>query len=435
MSHLGHPEVETPYLDTLARNGITYTHAYSAVPSCIAARASLLTGLSQESHGRTVYKDGISWDYEQTLASGLAKAGYHTQCVGKMHVHPQRSLQGFHNVVLHDGFLHYSRSFNQPARDNQLMADDYIDWLKKNCGHSADILDTGLECNSWVCRPWMYEETYHPTNWTVSESIDFLRRRDPTKPFFLMTSFVRPHSPLDPPPFYFDMYDKKEIAAPYIGDWAEKPEGTPEIWATRGELSKDAYHRMRAGYYGCITHIDHQIGRLIQALGDYGVLYNTVILFVSDHGDLLGDHYLFRKSLPYEGSAHVPLMISTFGSHSDIRKNTVCNEVVELRDILPTVYDLASVPVEKPVDGANMLHADEGHWRQYLHGQHDYGELTNHYIVTKQDKYLYFPLQNREQYFRLDTDPHELHDEIHNPAYQDRIAELRSQLPPIPAAP
>lgn len=98
------------------------------------------------------------------LAEELANGGYYTQAVGKMHVHPLRNNCGFHNVELHDGCLPYYRRVATPYYENQRIADDYIYWLKNKKGVSADITDTGLECNSWVSRPWIYDEGLHPTN-------------------------------------------------------------------------------------------------------------------------------------------------------------------------------------------------------------------------------------------------------------------------------
>ena len=105
MGIAGHPDVKTPFLDTLAARGTLFDRAYSACPSCIAARAALHTGLSQEKHGRVGYQDRVTFRYPHTMAGELAKAGYYTQCVGKMHVHPLRNLMGFHNIELHDGYL------------------------------------------------------------------------------------------------------------------------------------------------------------------------------------------------------------------------------------------------------------------------------------------------------------------------------------------
>lgn len=215
----GHPDVKTPFLDALAAEGVRYENAYSACPTCVPARASLYTGMSQEHTGRVGYEDLVPWNYTHTLAGELSKAGYYTQCVGKMHVHPLRNNLGFNDVRLHDGYLHAYRRPSTPSYEDQRVADDYYWWLKQQLGVDADPVDTGLDCNSWVVRPWIYEEKYHPTNWVASECRDFLRRRDRSKPFFLMASFVRPHPPLDAPEYYLNLYKDKPLAEPWRGDW------------------------------------------------------------------------------------------------------------------------------------------------------------------------------------------------------------------------
>ena len=177
LGYAGHKDVKTPYLDTLASKGVNFSHAYSSCPNCIAARASLLTGLSPEHTKRVGYEDNIRWDYERTLAGELRKAGYYTICVGKMHVYPVRSYQGFDNVILHDGYMHASRYEDVPYYENQFYCDDYFHWLKKELGADADSTYTGLDCNSWVARTWCYDEKYHPTNWVTDNCLDFLRRR------------------------------------------------------------------------------------------------------------------------------------------------------------------------------------------------------------------------------------------------------------------
>lgn len=298
LSHRGHPVVETPWLDHLARDGVSFTRAYSAVPSCIAARAALFTGLSQDHHGRLGYQDRVPWDYRRTLAECFRAQGYQTHCVGKMHVWPARNRLGFDEVELHDGYLRTNRDLHIPTAEHGTLNDDYLTWLRRELP-DADLSDSGLDCNSWVARPFPYPERYHPTNWVAQQSAAFLRRRDPTEPFFLMASFVRPHSPLDPPAYYFDLYDRREIDPPLHADWgsAVMPGLPQSISPSTGELDPRALRRARVAYYGSITHIDHQIGRLYLALQDAGELENTVILFVSDHGDMMGDFHFFRKAL------------------------------------------------------------------------------------------------------------------------------------------
>lgn len=392
----GNEFIETPNLDMMATEGYNFENAYTAVPSCIASRASILTGMSQKSHGRVGYEDGVSWNYENTIASEFSKAGYHTQCIGKMHVYPERNLCGFHNIMLHDGYLHFARNKEGKASTQIEQCDDYLKWFREKKGHNVDLIDIGLDCNSWVSRPWGYEENLHPTNWVVNESIDFLRRRDPSKPFFLKMSFVRPHSPLDPPKFYFDMYKDEDLPEPLMGDWANKEDEEnrgKDINCVKGIINKKALKRAKAAYYGSITHIDHQIGRFLIALSEYGELNNTIFLFVSDHGDMMGDHNWFRKGIPYEGSARVPFFIYDPGNLLKGKKGKVFDEVLELRDIMPTLLDFAHISIPDSVEGLSLKDLIEERdytWREYIHGEHSFGEDSNHYIVTKKDKFCGF---------------------------------------------
>ena len=430
----GNEFIETPNLDMMATEGYNFENAYTAVPSCIASRTSILTGMSQKSHGRVGYEDGVSWNYKNTIASEFSKAGYHTQCIGKMHVYPERNLCGFHNIMLHDGYLHFARNKEGKASTQIEQCDDYLKWFREKKGHNVDLIDIGLDCNSWVSRPWGYEENLHPTNWVVNESIDFLRRKDPSKPFFLKMSFVRPHSPLDPPKFYFDMYKDEELPEHLMGDWANKEDEEnrgKDINCVKGIINKKTLKRAKAAYYGSITHIDHQIGRFLIALSEYGELNNTIFLFVSDHGDMMGDHNWFRKGIPYEGSSRVPFFIYDPGNLLKGKKGKVFDEVLELRDIMPTLLDFAHISIPDSVEGLSLkdlIEERNSTWREYIHGEHSFGEDSNHYIVTKRDKFLWFSQRGEEQYFDLEKDPKELTNLINSEEYKDRIDYLRKIL-------
>lgn len=421
----GHPDVKTPYLDALAAEGVRFPNAYSACPTCVPARACLYTGMSQAHAGRVGYEDLVPWNYEHTLAGELARAGYYTQCVGKMHVHPLRNNLGFHDVRLHDGYLHAYRRPDTPACEDQRMADDYYWWLRQELGAAADPTDTGLDCNSWIARPWMYGEKYHPTNWAASECLDFLRRRDRSMPFFLMASFVRPHPPLDPPGYYFDLYDRKELAPPWRGDWNRTDQAEADRYSYHAQtapLDPDHIHRLRAGYYGSITHLDHQIGRIVSALVEQGLMDNTVILFVSDHGEMLGDHLLFQKAKPYQGSVRVPLFLS---GRRDLVGRGVRPDLAELRDVMPTLLELAGAPIPDTVDGSSLLGPVDRSW---LHGEHALGRDSMHFIVTRTDKFIWYSQTGEELYFDLERDPHETHNAVRDPDRARRVDQLRSWL-------
>lgn len=436
LSIMGHSVVETPYLDQLARGGVLFDSAYSATPTCVPARAAIMTGMSQTSHGRVGYEDQVSWNYEHTLAGELAGAGYHTQCVGKMHVYPTRQLCGYHNVVLHDGYMHYNR-FKHTTKTEESFdyVDDYLKWLRGKSGVERDLLDLGLDCNSSVtARPWHLPEEYHPTNWVVTESIDFLRRRDPTKPFFLKMSFVRPHPPFDPPQTFFDQYIHDDFPDPVIGDWASDKDpylaGLDPLTKS-GIVPPKRLKRARAAYYALISHIDNQIGRFLMALQEHGELENTVILFASDHGEMLGDHHRFAKSLPYEGSAAVPFIVSDPGNRLGLARGSRVNEVVEMRDIMPTLLDAAGAPIPDTVDGESILPLTRGEqpeWRESIHGEHAHGEESHHFVTNGKEKFIWFSQTGEEQYFYLETDPVEKHNLISNPDFQKKIQYWRERL-------
>lgn len=132
-----------------------------------------------------------------------------------------------------------------------------------------------------------------------------------------------------------------------------------------GPRDPELIRQQQVGYYACITHVDHQIGRILQALIEHKLMDNTVILFTSDHGEMLSDHGWCRKSLPYNGSAHIPMFIS--GPERFIGpRGRVDNSLVELRDVMPTLLDLAGAPIPKHLDGQSMLRPVE---RDYLHGE------------------------------------------------------------------
>lgn len=409
----GHPVAETPHLDRLAQEGTLFTQAYAATPTCVPARATIFTGLSPRHTGFVGYNDHIDWRYDVTMAGLLADAGYHTQCVGKMHTQPARNLMGFHNVILHDGYLHRERA----KRDDYGLVDDYTLWLRERIGPQADYIDSGVGCNGYAARPWPYDEMLHPTSWVTSRSIDFLRRRDPTKPFFLMMSYHRPHPPLDPPASFLERYRDKPLPDPLLGDWA------PDTLPLRGfdsPVPTDPAQRdyARRAYYAQITHIDYSLNRMFQALFENGVLDNTAIVFTADHGEMLYDHNHIAKGYPYDSSARLPFILRLPQSRNVHQAGRATepiptvNEVVELRDLLPTFCDLAGIPAPAHVDGRSvlpLLRGESAGWREVLHGEHFLGEDSNQWLTDGHEKYIWFSQTGRELLFDLDEDPTELH--------------------------
>ncbi|MGP5125547.1 arylsulfatase [Brachybacterium tyrofermentans] len=433
MGAAGNEHIDTPNLDDLARGGYRFTRAYSATPTCVPARVAMFTGKSPDLHGRYGYREGISFPdaYPVTLQSTLRDAGYQAFGVGKMHVFPDRARCGFDDVQLHDGFLHTSRRLSGGP---SAAIDDYVDFLRRETGDPrADYQETGIGCNAMTARPWEREERLHPTRWVADESFRMLERRDPTRPFFLYMSFHRPHAPFDPPAWLWDKYRGREVPPRPLGDWVERFDEHRRDFASEAEFGaqKETTHQqVRAGYYGSIEFIDLQLNRLRETLSDHALLEDTIIVFVSDHGDMMGDHDMYRKSVGYEGSARVPLVVHVPPRHREgWGAPGEVESIAELRDLMPTLLGLAGVEVPGGVDGMSLRPG--GPVREYLHGEHLIGSLGRHsmqWIRSQRHKYVWFSGDSHEQLFDLVEDPQELRDLAADPGAADELARHREIL-------
>nr|HRJ71245.1 sulfatase-like hydrolase/transferase [Terrimicrobiaceae bacterium] len=213
----GNAFIRTPNLDGLAARGTRFCHAYSAVPSCLPARAVLWTGQNQWHAGLLGMGDGqgnIPNNYPHTLAGELTKAGYRTHLVGKGHFYPQRTSMGFESAELDES--------------GRMPDSDHRRWFAAQAPSGVTPDDHGVDWNSWHARPWHAEERLHPTAWTMSRALEFLGSRDPARPFFLNISFARPHSPYVPPRDYFLLYDRPGGTPPAaVGAWAQIHDAPP----------------------------------------------------------------------------------------------------------------------------------------------------------------------------------------------------------------
>ena len=290
----GHPVLQTPYLDELATSGVRFRRAYSACPVCVPARRTLMTGRKPASHG--VLMNEVGWLDGPTLPGELSRAGYQTHLVGKLHLFPRRKLYGFDSADWADS------PRGTPASDDYqlFLAREGVRGWNPGVAH-------GAHPNGWVARPWHLSEHLHFTNWCADQALEFLHRRDPTVPFFLKVSFYPPHQPCTPPQPYWDRYMAMDLPEPVVGDWARVFDGPVRglsVTSWRTALEPELIRQYRAGYYGSINHIDDQIGRVLAALPP-----DTVIVFVSDHGEMLGDHQWIRKRNGFEGSARIPFLL------------------------------------------------------------------------------------------------------------------------------
>lgn len=401
----GHPVVKTPNLDRLAGEGVRFSRAYSSTPTCTPARAGLLTGCSPWRHGMLAY-GRVGERYPHEMPRMLSEAGYQTLGIGKMHWHPQRNLHGFHRTILDESSREESPEFRS----------DYRAWFasKAPC---RDSEATGLDWNGYTARPYALPEELHPTRWTGDVATRFIEDYQEPEPFFLKVSFARPHSPYDPPERLWRAYEDAPIppavVAPWARRYADRADDAVSTWC--GDLGPEAVRAARQGYYGNVTFIDEEVGRILEALERRGWLDQTLIVFTADHGDMTGDHHLWRKSYAYEASARIPMLMRWPTGMVSAARGQVERRPVELRDVLPTFLEAAGIPIPEEMDGLSLLGPARGEKsrRPFLDLEHDTCYHTNNAwngLTDGRYKYIYHARTGEEQLFDLDRDPHELDD-------------------------
>jgi choline-sulfatase len=424
--------LKTPNLDMLAKEGARFANTYCAVPSCTPARTSLLTGLTPWNHGMLGYMNNIAQYYRLTMPQFFSEMGYDTIVTGKNHFGPPRNTQGYKTINLEEGW--YSKNKNG-------FICDYEAWFKR-MAPGKDINATGLGYNdNRGGHAFPYADELHATHWTADRAIDFLKKSSSSDPWFLKLSFQRPHPPFDPPKRWMDYYESIDIPMPKVSDWARgryknktaTMEQMPE--APSGIFSDKDIKSSRAAYAGSISFVDEQIGRVIKVLKETGQYENTFILFCSDHGEMLGDQYMWRKCRPYQPSANIPLIIrwpSGIGNFHYKRGQTR-DELVELMDIFPTFADVCNLQIPSKIDGESILKILNGTdgWRTTLSTEHSLEyEPDNAWVAIrdKRYKYIFYTLTGLEQLYDLKQDPYELNSVVSDPSVSTVYKELYNAL-------
>ncbi len=392
----GHPCIQTPTLDELARSGVRFSNAYAECPVCIPARRTLMTGTPPRTHGDRVFKETLPMPNLPTIAQTFRDAGYQAQAVGKLHVYPQRNRIGFDDVLLdEEGRLQYG------------AVDDYELFLAEQ-GYVGQHFGHGMSNNEYSMRPWHLPEETHATNWATNQMTRVIKRRDPTRPAFWFVSYRHPHPPLVPLQAYLDLYRDIDLDQPFYGQWLEESALPFSLQANyhRGTKLNDIQTRLaRLAFYALCTHIDHQLRVLIGTLHEEALLDNTIICFTSDHGDMLGNHLMWAKRLFYENSANIPLLLSGPSSETRIGYGCVDNRLVGWQDIMPTLLDLAGIDIPDTVEGISMVSDQKRAW---FYGEIDENDFATRMIHDGRYKLIYYATGNHRQLFDLDQDPNEL---------------------------
>jgi len=416
---LGNPVIQTPHMDRLCREGVSFGRAFTPSPVCVPARCSMFYGVYPHKSG--CYDN--NWpmpDDRPSIASALSDMGYVTHGIGKMHFTPDLlALRGFHNRERQEEI------FGAPPTD-------YTKYLNDNgIGH---IFDYHGQRSEMYYMPQLAQTSaeHHPTNWIGSRTCEFINNHDYSKPFFLMSSFIHPHPPFAVPTPWNKLYRSENMPLPHIP--AES--GDLTTWFNRSQNNfkyKDAgaddhlRRTTKAFYYACVSFIDYQIGRALDALKRRNQLENTLIVLTSDHGELLGDYGCYGKRTMLDPSARVPLVVR-FPSKKYAGSRV--NDAASLVDLFPTFVaaaggrcggmDLDGVDLEASVKGENK--------REYVFSQIQKGAGALYMVASKDKKYIYSAPDDKEYFLDYSLDPHETINFAANGRTHPDMAEMKQIL-------
>jgi arylsulfatase len=445
MGCAGNEVIQTPHMDYLARRGVRFTQGISSHPVCIPARASLMTGIEGNRLGLTHYKEGFELPVEETMPKLLNNGGYQTKVVGKMHTYPERCHYGFEQMLI----CEEGRRIGQ-ANNEFRGYDDYENWMTEQ-GYPGQAFSHGMSNNGHSMTMWHLPDYLHPTEWIGTEACKSIKNRDWTRPLFLWTSFTAPHPPLTPLYKDYVLYENEEVYKPVMGDWMDRNPIHHQVNHSESfgdKKTRKEIELAHKAYAALITQVDRQINRLMGTLREEGMLENTWFIFTSDHGDNMGDHYLWGKRNFLKGSCNVPFIITppTKGDLDEIMgegwvPGITCDSVVGLQDIMPTLLDIAGLKVPENIDGKSvvpLLTNTKDSIRGSILGEIGIKGKRSFMLTDGKWKYIWYEEDGAELLFHAENDPDELHDlsliyKNNKNAWRQRLVEILSERKNEPA--
>lgn len=426
---LGNSHIRTPQIDRLARSGTAFSNAFCQSPICTPSRSSFLTGMYASAvHGCCNGND--RWAEAAPLVTKLlTDSGYECGLAGKLHLAGSRGR--VEPRAEDDGYseFHWSHS----PRDLWPEGHAYSDWVKAQGGDLGELYR----------KNGCMEPELHQTKFCMDKAIEFIEK-DRDQPWLMSVNVFDPHLPFDPPNAYRDRYDAESMPDPLFResdlDAQEKLKDVDFLSVARRPEEFEAKEKI-AAYYAMIEQIDDHVGRLLDCLEQSGQRENTMVIFMSDHGEMLGDHGLISKGCRfYEGLVHVPLIVSWPGV---VEAGRDAQAMVELTDIAPTLLDYAGLDAPNRMSGRSLRTllegGPDGH-REFVRceyysalsllapGRENWNGSYGTMIRTDRYKLVVYHGLDRGELFDLEDDPGEFQNLWDHRAYADRRFELLKRM-------
>tara|TARA_B100001250_G_scaffold178412_1_gene153328 strand:- start:256 stop:1656 length:1401 start_codon:yes stop_codon:yes gene_type:complete len=421
---LGNPHINTPCIDSLVGEGVAFTQAYAQSPVCTPSRAAFMTGR----YPRTTKcrQNGQALPPNEKLVSRLfADDGYTCGLAGKLHL--ATCANGVAEARIDDGYsvFHWSHHPQPDWPENaytQWLYTKGTSWEEVYGGASTDYIKHGVP------------EEYNQTTWCADSAIEFIHEQNGAPWFFSYNCFA-PHHPFDPPEEFLARYNPDDMPLPKARPDELETKTTyqqldgkfshndPEGYDITKMTDRDK-REVTAAYYAMVELIDKQVGRMVAALEETGQLENTIVIFMSDHGEMLGDHGLFLKGPHfYDEAVRVPLIISWKDRFAaDLRADCL----MELIDITPTLLEAAEIDVPKTIQGRSLMpillsQREAGHHRDYVFSEyynawthkHSYGSM----LRTREEKIVVYHGTDQGELYDLKNDPDEFENLWNSPEH------------------
>ena len=425
----GNDHMVTPHQDRLVREGVSFRQTYCPGATCIASRAAIFTGMYPHTTG--VYSFD-RWGDHRNWVQDLSDNGYWCANIGKMHFSPRDIDGGFHERVVVE---------NPTNRDLYTLGKD-DDWGRYLAFHGHERPNGRQHSDpDWLKRfqgvPWHYEEHLHSDVFIGNTAVSWIRNHKGDKPVFLEVGFTGPHEPWDPLPRHLDLYEDRPLPPRVMreGELDDKPPqhlAHQEAFVNAGgearidlrDASDADIEHMRRHYYAKITTVDEMLGKVLDALEERGWMENSLLIFCSDHGELLGDHGLPYKWLMYDPIVHVPMVIRHPGS---VDNPTEVTDLVSLMDLGPTILSTAGIDVPTYFEGRSLV--------PYLEGEavspRDFVFCEDNYQIMMRSpthKMVYYIGQEAGELYDLEADPDELWNRWDAEEYGDVKRRMQQQL-------